>query len=60
VLKLWKQRIKAGCEELGTSYEAVLSGLARCQINLDRKSLANLAIWEPKTFKVNKFINASN
>ncbi len=60
MLKLWKQRIQAGCEELGTSYEAVLSGLARCQINLDRKSLANLAIWEPKTFKVNKFINASN
>lgn len=26
--------------------------MARCQIALDKKTLANLAIWEPRTFKV--------
>jgi len=25
--------------------------MARCHIALDRKTLANLAIWEPRTFK---------
>nr|CAG4636632.1 EOG090X0H9C [Eubosmina coregoni] len=48
---LWQQRIQAGCAELGAEAEEVLRGLARCHINLDRKNLANLAIWEPKTFK---------
>ncbi|EFX80472.1 50S ribosomal protein L20-like [Daphnia pulex] len=50
-VELWQQRISAGCRELGSSYEALVRGMARCQIALDRKTLANLAIWEPRTFK---------
>nr|CAG4649804.1 EOG090X0H9C [Scapholeberis mucronata] len=51
ILDLWKTRITAGCRELGTSYEALVVGMARCRIALDKKTLANLAIWEPRTFK---------
>ncbi|XP_057375990.1 large ribosomal subunit protein bL20-like [Daphnia carinata] len=50
-IELWQQRISAGCRELGSSYEALVRGMARCQIALDKKTLANLAIWEPRTFK---------
>jgi large subunit ribosomal protein L20 len=50
--QLWQQRISAGCRELGSSYEVLVRGMARCQIALDKKTLANLAIWEPRTFKV--------
>nr|CAG4638826.1 EOG090X0H9C [Cyclestheria hislopi] len=49
--ELWEQRIEAGSQELGSSYEALVRGMARCNIVLDRKTLANLAIWEPRTFK---------
>nr|CAG4645226.1 EOG090X0H9C [Leptodora kindtii] len=49
--ELWEQRIEAGCSELGSSYEVLVRGIARCHIALDRKILANLAIWEPRTFK---------
>jgi len=49
--ELWEQRIQAGAAEFGSSYEAVVRGIARCHIALDRKTLANLAIWEPRTFK---------
>nr|CAG4648358.1 EOG090X0H9C [Moina brachiata] len=51
IKELWQQRIEAGCRELGSSYEALVRGLGRCRIALDRKSLSNLAIWEPRTFK---------
>nr|CAG4642161.1 EOG090X0H9C [Eurycercus lamellatus] len=49
--ELWEQRIQAGCEELGTSCEALARGLARCHIALDRRIISDLAIWEPRTFK---------
>jgi large subunit ribosomal protein L20 len=49
---LWEQRIQAGAAEHGSSFEAIVRGLARCTISLNRKTLANLAIWEPRTFKV--------
>nr|CAH0107111.1 unnamed protein product [Daphnia galeata] len=49
-IELWQQRISAGCRELGSSYEVLVRGMARCQIALDKKTLANLAIWEPRTF----------
>jgi large subunit ribosomal protein L20 len=44
-------RITAACTELDTSYETLVDGLVRADILLDRKSLATLAIWEPRTFK---------
>jgi hypothetical protein len=51
-IQLWEQRIQAGAAEHGSSFEAIVRGLARCTISLNRKTLANLAIWEPRTFKV--------
>nr|CAG4651448.1 EOG090X0H9C [Simocephalus serrulatus] len=48
---LWIRRISAGCTELGSSYEALVRGMARCQIALDKRVLSDLAIWEPRTFK---------
>lgn len=40
---------------MGSSYEVLVRGIARCHIALDRKILANLAIWEPRTFKVSRY-----
>jgi len=34
------------------TYPLFREGLARCNILLNRKTLADLAIWEPRTFKV--------
>nr|CAG4643598.1 EOG090X0H9C [Ilyocryptus agilis] len=49
--ELWEQRISAGCKELGSSYEVLARGLARCHIALNRQVISNLAVWEPRTFK---------
>nr|CAG4652288.1 EOG090X0H9C [Triops cancriformis] len=49
--ELWETRIGATAQELGSSYEAIVYGMSRCNIALDRKSLANLAVWEPRSFK---------
>nr|CAG4641319.1 EOG090X0H9C [Eulimnadia texana] len=49
--ELWTQRVEAGARELGSTAEALAAGLARCSISLSMKSLSNLAIWEPRTFK---------
>lgn len=51
IKELWEQRIQAGAVEHGSCYESLVRGIARCNIALDRKTLANLAIWEPRTFK---------
>lgn len=48
---LWETRITAGCEEHNMTYPLFREGLARCNILLNRKTLADLAIWEPRTFK---------
>jgi hypothetical protein len=34
------------------TYPLFREGLSRCNILLNRKTLADLAIWEPRTFKV--------
>jgi len=50
----WEGRITAACQELGNIPEGspvMLESLARSQVLLNRQSLANLAIWEPRTFK---------
>jgi large subunit ribosomal protein L20 len=52
LLQLWETRITAGCEEHNMTYPLFREGLARCNILLNRKTLADLAIWEPRTFKV--------
>ncbi|XP_020638008.3 large ribosomal subunit protein bL20m [Pogona vitticeps] len=49
--KLWVTRIEAGCLEHNVKYHNLISNLYKCQVELNRKSLADLAIYEPKTFK---------
>lgn len=49
--ELWTQRITAGCEEHGISYEAFEEGLVRDNILINKKVLSELAVWEPRTFE---------
>uniref|UniRef100_A0A1B6L348 Large ribosomal subunit protein bL20m n=1 Tax=Graphocephala atropunctata TaxID=36148 RepID=A0A1B6L348_9HEMI len=48
---LWTIRTTAACEEHGLPFPLFRAGLQSSNILLNRKSLANLAIWEPRTFK---------
>ena len=48
--KLWNIKINAGARELGTTYSKLINGLAKKQIMLDRKILADFAEHHPKTF----------
>lgn len=51
VRKLWNTRIEAAATELGFNGYDMQEGLARCHIQLDRKVLSEMAIYEPRTFK---------
>lgn len=44
-------RINAACEENGINHDVLHEGLGRCEVQLSKKVLADLAIWEPRTFK---------
>ncbi|XP_065277444.1 large ribosomal subunit protein bL20m [Emys orbicularis] len=48
---LWITRIEAASLEHGLKYPAFTGNLLKCQVELNRKMLADLAIYEPKTFK---------
>ncbi|RWS23726.1 hypothetical protein B4U80_08131 [Leptotrombidium deliense] len=48
---VFTQRIYAACNENGLQYKYFISALYRMNIELDRKTLSYLAIWEPRTFK---------
>lgn len=49
--ELWDTRIDAGCEQFGISQPAFQESLVRSNILLNRKVLADLAVWEPQTFE---------
>ncbi|XP_076754437.1 mitochondrial ribosomal protein L20 [Xylocopa sonorina] len=49
--ELWEARLDGAANEHGINLKILREGLSRCNILLNRKSLANLAIWEPRTFK---------
>ncbi|XP_053602190.1 large ribosomal subunit protein bL20m-like isoform X3 [Plodia interpunctella] len=49
--ELWDTRITAACEQHNLTYYTLKEGLDRAGIMLDRKSLSDLASWEPQTFK---------
>jgi large subunit ribosomal protein L20 len=49
--KLWIVRIGAGAKEYGISYNRFMKGLADDHIALNRKSLAELALSEPFSFR---------
>lgn len=49
--KLWTMRINAGVSQYGENYSQFIPKLAKSNIVLDRKILAELAAQEPFSFK---------
>jgi large subunit ribosomal protein L20 len=50
--KLWIIRINAACRLNGISYSRFINALNKANIQLDRKILADMAMNDPKAFKV--------
>jgi large subunit ribosomal protein L20 len=48
---LWITRLSAACREQGLSYSSFIHGLKVAQIELNRKTLSELAINEPSVFE---------
>lgn len=48
---LWIQRINAGVREYGLTYSQFMNGVAKADLQLDRKILADLAVHEAEAFK---------
>ena len=49
--RLWIVRINAACRVAGVSYSRFINGLKKCNIELDRKQLSELAIRNEEGFK---------
>ena len=47
---LWITRISAGCKANGISYSRFICGLKKEKIELDRKTLADIAFRQPERF----------
>ena len=48
--RLWIVRINAACRMRGLRYGQLISGLQRARVELDRKTLADLAVHDPDAF----------
>lgn len=48
--RLWITRINAASREHDLSYSRFMNGLKQAGVELDRKSLANVAVMDPKAF----------
>ncbi len=48
--KLWIQRINAGARANGLSYSKFMNGLKVAEININRKMLSEMAIYDPEGF----------
>lgn len=48
--QLWIVRINAACRQNGISYSRFIDGLKKANIELDRKQLAELAIYDNNAF----------
>ncbi|MEM6431612.1 MAG: 50S ribosomal protein L20 [Deinococcota bacterium] len=49
--RLWIARINAGARQEGMTYSALIGGLRRAGVELDRKIIADLAVQQPDAFK---------
>ncbi len=49
--RLWTVRINTACRELGTTYSAFISALAKAGSKLNRKVLADMAVRDMDAFK---------
>lgn len=47
---LWITRLSGACEMRGLKYSRFINGLKKANITLDRKTLSELAIHDPKAF----------
>ena len=47
---LWIVRINAGARELGMKYSTLMNGLKKANIEVDRKVLADLAVFDQPAF----------
>ncbi len=47
---LWITRINAATRQLGVRYSEFIAGLKKANINLDRKTLAEMAVHDAKAF----------
>jgi len=48
--RLWITRINAACRQRGMRYSEFIHGLKKAEIELDRKSLSEIAICDPAGF----------
>jgi large subunit ribosomal protein L20 len=48
--RLWIVRINAACRARGFRYGLMMAGLQRAMVEIDRKTLADLAVNDPDTF----------
>jgi large subunit ribosomal protein L20 len=48
--QLWIIRISAACRMRGVRYSQLIAGLEHARVELDRKTLADLAVSDPDTF----------
>ncbi|MDC0093140.1 50S ribosomal protein L20 [Alphaproteobacteria bacterium] len=48
---LWIQRINAGSRLYGLNYSKFMNGLKLSGIDIDRKVLADIAVYDPQAFK---------
>jgi len=48
--RLWITRVNAACRARGMRYSELIHGLQLAQVELDRKSLSEVAIHDPDTF----------
>ena len=48
--RLWITRISAAAKHNGTSYSQLMGGLNKAGVELDRKVLSNMAIFDPNGF----------
>ena len=48
--RLWIMRINAASRQHGLSYNQLIAGLKKAEIDLDRKVLADLAVSDPDAF----------
>jgi len=49
--RLWIARINAACRPLGISYSRLIAAMAKKDVQLDRKILADMAANNPEVFK---------
>jgi len=48
--RLWIVRVNAACRARGLRYSLLISGLQKANVELDRKTLADLAVFDPDVF----------